>query len=35
LRRIADASQVVDLTGWFGQNAAVKGKILPSSFVLS
>jgi raffinose/stachyose/melibiose transport system substrate-binding protein len=32
LKSYVDASQVVDLTDWFGQNAAVKGKILPSSF---
>jgi raffinose/stachyose/melibiose transport system substrate-binding protein len=32
LKSYVDASQVVDLTDWFGQNAAVKDKILPSSF---
>ena len=32
LKSYVDASQVVDLTDWFGQNAAVKQKILPSSF---
>ena len=32
LKSYVDASQVVDLTDWFGQNDAVKQKILPSSF---
>jgi raffinose/stachyose/melibiose transport system substrate-binding protein len=32
LKSYVDASQVVDLTDWFTQNAAVKSKILPSSF---
>ena len=32
LKSYADGGQVVDLTDWFGQNAAVKEKILPSSF---
>jgi raffinose/stachyose/melibiose transport system substrate-binding protein len=32
LKSYVDASQVVDLTDWFSQNAAVKSKILPSSF---
>jgi raffinose/stachyose/melibiose transport system substrate-binding protein len=32
LKSYVDAGQVVDLTDWFGQNAAVKDKILPSSF---
>jgi raffinose/stachyose/melibiose transport system substrate-binding protein len=32
LKSYVDANQVVDLTDWFGQNAAVKQKILPSSF---
>jgi len=32
LKSYVDGSQVVDLTDWFGQNAAVKEKILPSSF---
>jgi raffinose/stachyose/melibiose transport system substrate-binding protein len=32
LKSYVDASQVVDLTDWLGQNAAVKEKILPSSF---
>jgi len=32
LKSYVDAGQVVDLTDWFGQNAAVKQKILPSSF---
>jgi raffinose/stachyose/melibiose transport system substrate-binding protein len=32
LKSYVDANQVVDLTDWFGQNAAVKSKIFPSSF---
>jgi len=32
LKAYVDANQVVDLTDWFGQNAAVKQKLLPSSF---
>jgi len=32
LKSYVDAGQVVDLTDWFSQNAAVKDKILPSSF---
>ena len=32
LKAYVDAGQVVDLTDWFSQNAAVKQKILPSSF---
>jgi len=32
LKAYVDAGQVVDLTDWFGQNAAVKEKLLPSSF---
>ncbi|GIM93728.1 extracellular solute-binding protein [Paractinoplanes toevensis] len=32
LKSYVDANQVVDLTDWLGQNAAVKDKILPSSF---
>jgi len=32
LKSYVDANQVVDLTDWFGQNAAIKSKILPSSF---
>jgi raffinose/stachyose/melibiose transport system substrate-binding protein len=32
LKSYVDASQVVDLTDWFSQNAAVKNKIFPSSF---
>lgn len=32
LKSYVDASQVVDLTDWFTQNAAVKSAILPSSF---
>ena len=32
LKAYVDAGQVVDLTDWFSQNAAVKDKILPSSF---
>jgi raffinose/stachyose/melibiose transport system substrate-binding protein len=32
LKSYVDANQVVDLTDWLGQNAAVKEKILPSSF---
>jgi raffinose/stachyose/melibiose transport system substrate-binding protein len=32
LKSYVEASQVVDLTDWFGQNAAVKDKILPTSF---
>jgi raffinose/stachyose/melibiose transport system substrate-binding protein len=32
LKSYVDASQVLDLTDWFTQNAAVKSKILPSSF---
>jgi raffinose/stachyose/melibiose transport system substrate-binding protein len=32
LKAYVDASQVVDLTDWFGQNAAVKDKIFASSF---
>jgi raffinose/stachyose/melibiose transport system substrate-binding protein len=32
LKSYVDASAVVDLTDWLGQNAAVKDKILPSSF---
>jgi len=32
LKSYVDAGQVEDLTGWFGENAAVKDKIFPSSF---
>ncbi len=32
LKSYVDAGQVVDLTDWFNQNAAVKSKLLPSSF---
>ncbi|MEV6849289.1 extracellular solute-binding protein [Actinoplanes sp. NPDC051411] len=32
LKSYVDANQVVDLTDWFTSNAAVKSKILPSSF---
>ena len=32
LKSYVDANQVEDLTDWFGQNAAVKDKIFPSSF---
>ena len=32
LKSYVDAGQVEDLTGWFDQNAAIKDKILPSSF---
>jgi raffinose/stachyose/melibiose transport system substrate-binding protein len=32
LKSYVDANQVVDLTDWLTQNAAVKSKILPSSF---
>jgi raffinose/stachyose/melibiose transport system substrate-binding protein len=32
LKSYVDANQVLDLTDWLGQNAAVKDKILPSSF---
>ena len=32
LKSYVDANQVVDLTDWFTQNAAVKSKLLPSSF---
>ncbi|MBL7258926.1 extracellular solute-binding protein [Paractinoplanes lichenicola] len=32
LKEYVAANQVEDLTDWFGQNAAVKDKILPSSF---
>ena len=32
LKSYVDANQVLDLTDWFGQNAAVKQKLLPSSF---
>jgi raffinose/stachyose/melibiose transport system substrate-binding protein len=32
LKAYVDSNQVVDLTDWFGQNAAVKAKLLPSSF---
>jgi raffinose/stachyose/melibiose transport system substrate-binding protein len=32
LKSYVDANQVVDLTDWFGQNAAVKNKIFPSAF---
>jgi raffinose/stachyose/melibiose transport system substrate-binding protein len=32
LKSYVEAAQVEDLTGWFGQNAAVKDKIFPSSF---
>jgi raffinose/stachyose/melibiose transport system substrate-binding protein len=32
LKSYVDAGQVEDLTGWFGENAAVKDKVLPSSF---
>ncbi|WP_433384131.1 extracellular solute-binding protein [Actinoplanes sp. CA-142083] len=32
LKSYVDAGQVLDLTDWLGQNAAVKDKILPSSF---
>jgi raffinose/stachyose/melibiose transport system substrate-binding protein len=32
LKSYVDANQVLDLTDWFGQNDAVKSKILPSSF---
>ncbi|WP_232234428.1 extracellular solute-binding protein [Actinoplanes sp. N902-109] len=32
LKAYADAGQVVDLTSWFTENAAVKDKLFPSSF---
>jgi raffinose/stachyose/melibiose transport system substrate-binding protein len=32
LKSYVEAGQVEDLTGWFGDNAAIKDKILPSSF---
>ncbi|MET8154608.1 extracellular solute-binding protein [Actinoplanes sp. NPDC049668] len=32
LKSYVDAGQVEDLTGWFGENAAVKDKLFPSSF---
>jgi raffinose/stachyose/melibiose transport system substrate-binding protein len=32
LKSYVDANQVVDLTDWFSQNAAIKSKILTSSF---
>jgi len=32
LKSYVEANQVEDLTDWFGQNAAVKDKIFPSSF---
>ena len=32
LKSYVQASQVVDLTDWFGQNAAVKDRLFPSSF---
>jgi raffinose/stachyose/melibiose transport system substrate-binding protein len=32
LKSYVDAGQVEDLTEWFGQNAAVKDKLFPSSF---
>jgi raffinose/stachyose/melibiose transport system substrate-binding protein len=32
LKSYVDANQVVDLTDWFTSNAAVKSKLLPSSF---
>jgi len=32
LKSYVDGGQVEDLTGWFGENAAVKDKIFPSSF---
>jgi len=32
LKSFADANQVEDLTDWFGQNAAVKDRLFPSSF---
>ena len=32
LKSYVDASQVEDLTSWFGENAAVKDKLFPSSF---
>ncbi|GAA4361172.1 extracellular solute-binding protein [Angustibacter luteus] len=32
LKSYVDASQVEDLTDWFGQNAAVKDRLFPSSF---
>jgi len=32
LKSYVDANQVEDLTDWFGQNAAVKDKLFPSSF---
>ncbi|GIE48972.1 sugar ABC transporter substrate-binding protein [Amorphoplanes nipponensis] len=32
LKSYVDAGQVEDLTDWFGQNAAVKDKLFPSSF---
>ncbi len=32
LKSWVDASQVEDLTSWFGENAAVKDKLFPSSF---
>jgi raffinose/stachyose/melibiose transport system substrate-binding protein len=32
LKSYVDAGQVEDLTGWFGENAAIKDKLFPSSF---
>ena len=32
LKSYVDAGQVEDLTDWFGQNAAIKDKLFPSSF---
>jgi raffinose/stachyose/melibiose transport system substrate-binding protein len=32
LKSYVDAGQVEDLTGWFGENAAVKDRLFPSSF---
>ncbi|WP_328468984.1 substrate-binding domain-containing protein [Actinoplanes sp. NBC_00393] len=32
LKSYVEAGQVDDLTGWFGENAAVKDKIIPASF---
>ena len=32
LKSYVDAGQVLDLTDWFSQNAAVKDKLLPSTF---
>jgi raffinose/stachyose/melibiose transport system substrate-binding protein len=32
LKSYVDANQVEDLTSWFGQNAAVKDRLFPSSF---